>query len=127
VAKRDRVLGRSAAGLGKAKSEILDVFAVVERVVEAVDAVPPTRGHHSEHLSKAKSEIVEAFGVVERLMGVVDAALNGQPEPSGQKRQRVAERPEERAPRCRVDARVVGRKSDGTFEVVLGAPTGRLR
>jgi len=107
VEKRNRVLGRGARGLGKAKSDLIGVFAAAERALGDRDA---------QGLGKVKNDLVGAFDVAERVMGALDAVLSPSEEPE---LSAESERPK------KVDARVVRQRSDGTIEVALTEPPAR--
>ena len=76
------------------------------------------RGRATEGLGKAKSDILGAFAVAERMMGALDRFLSPQDEEDVADPEAAPEPPRTR----KVDARVVGKKPDGTFEVVVHDP-----
>jgi hypothetical protein len=115
--KRDRVLrGRGADGLETAKRLLVGAFAVAQHGV--------LKGRvDGESVEKATKDIRGAFAVAERVMGALDSVFS----PVGDGDEPLDE---ERAPprpvrRQRIEAQVVGKKSDGTLQVVLHDPRRR--
>jgi len=86
------------------------------------------KGRGAEGLSKAKKDILGAFAVAERLVGVLDSVL-GAPdddEEDDEERPEPARETRKAAPQ-KVDAIVVGKKADGTLQIVLNEPRAVVR
>jgi len=128
MAKRDRVLnGPAVEGLKKVVAGVGAAFEVADRVLDAVD-----KRHVAEALSSRRKDFVAAVDVAGRVLGAVDSVLAAQ-----QRRLKEDDACEQQAPqvpppppwiptppapRQTVDARVVGRKPDGTIVVAMGQP-----
>ena len=82
------------------------------------------KGRGAEGLSKAKKDILGAFAVAERLVGVLDSVL-GAPD-DDEERPEPARETRKAAPQ-KVDAIVVGKKADGTLQIVLNEPRAVVR
>ena len=106
MATRDRVLRRSGEeeGLGKARTDLLGAFAVVERVAQVIDAVPASRGCAGAGVSKAKVGLLGAIDVAARVVTALDEAVDPAGEDPGQQ-----DGPMEQMPpvRCHVQARII--------------------
>lgn len=115
--KRDRVLrGRGAEGLEKAKRHLVGAFAAAQHGV--------MRGRaDGESVEKAKRDILGAFAVAEQVMGAIDSVFS----PVGAEEDFLDEEPPPPEPvrRQRIDAQVVGKKPDGTLQIVLHDPRRR--
>lgn len=116
--KRNRVLrGRGAEGLEKAKRQIVGAFAAAQHGVLKGRA-------DSESVEKAKRDILGAFAVAEHVMGAIDSVLS----PLGDEEDFFdAEEPSPPEPvrRQKIEAQVVGKKPDGTLQIVLHDPRRR--
>jgi hypothetical protein len=115
--KRNRVLsGRGAEGLEKAKRQLVGAFAAAQNGV--------LKGRvDGESVEKAKKDILGAFAVAEHVMGAIDSILSPIGDGEGVLDEEPA--PPEPVRRQRIEAQVVGKKPDGTLQIVLHDPRRR--
>jgi hypothetical protein len=114
--KRGLVLrGRGADGLEKAKRLFVGAFAAAQNGVLKGRA-------DGESLQKAKKDILGAFALAEQVMGTIDSVLSPVGDGEGSLDEEPAPEPVRRK---RIEVQVVGKKPDGTLQVVLHDPRRR--